>query len=47
MAPRAQRGGAFPILACSLQIPKGAKDAAIDGRALTLPPPRGRKVECE
>ncbi|MBI1866996.1 MAG: metallophosphoesterase [Methylocystis sp.] len=44
MAPRAPANDAFPILACSLHIPKGAKDAAIDGRRLALPAPRMDKI---
>lgn len=40
MTPRAQPSDAFPALICALEIPKGAKTAAIDQRPLALPKPR-------
>lgn len=44
MTPRAQPDGAFPIRVCSLQIPRGAKDATVDGRRLALPGARVDKI---
>jgi len=44
MSRRAEPNDAFPVLVCALSIPKGAKEAAIDGRPLALPPARIDKI---
>ena len=44
MSRRAEPNDAFPVLVCALPIPKGAKEAAIEGRPLALPPARIDKI---
>lgn len=44
MTARAQADDLFPVTICTLDIPKGAKSAAIDGRPLALPPLRPNKI---
>ncbi len=44
MLRRAEPDEAFPVLICALAVPKGAKEASIDGRPLALPPARIDKI---
>lgn len=44
MAVRARSNDAFPVLICALEIPKGARQATIDGRPLALPKARANKI---
>jgi hypothetical protein len=44
MAVRAHPDAAFPVLVCALPIPKGAREAVVQGRPLELPPARVNRI---
>jgi hypothetical protein len=44
MSIRARPDDDFPILVCALPLPRAAKEAAINGRPLPLPPPQANKI---